>query len=89
MTDLVHLFKKLREAVEEQHWEVGVTVTLRAGRTVLVVDRAEAVADLQRFAAEDDPLASGELSAEVVSSMASWGKLQQPVLLLDIERIAA
>ncbi len=55
---------------------------------MIIVDRAEAVADLERIADADDPLASGELQADLVSRMARWKGAAQPVMLLDLDRIA-
>jgi hypothetical protein len=57
-------------------------------RTVLIVDRADAVADLERLSDDDDPLASGEMRADLVRRMARWAGAKAPVMLLDLERIA-
>ncbi|HYS81564.1 MAG TPA: chemotaxis protein CheW [Anaeromyxobacteraceae bacterium] len=89
LSDLLQLFEQIRRAVQDQHREIGVAAVLGGRRSVLIVDRAEAVADLERIADADDPLASGELQADLVSRMARWKGAAQPVMLLDLDRIAA
>lgn len=54
---LLDLFGRLRQAVVAQQREVGVLVRLGGRDAVLVVDRAEAVAELEVIPAGDDPLA--------------------------------
>lgn len=89
MQELLRLCKSIQRAVREQQREIGVTTILGGRRTVLVVDRAEAVADLERFSDDDDPLVSGELRADLVQRMARWSGAKAPVMLLDLDRIAA
>jgi chemotaxis signal transduction protein len=89
LQELLRLCKRIQGAVREQHREIGVTAILGGQRTVLVVDRAEAVTDLERFPDEDDPLVSGELRAHLVERMARWNGAKAPVMLLDLEKIAA
>ena len=89
LSDVLQLFEQIRRAVQDQHREIGVAAVLGGRRSVLIVDRAEAVAELERIADADDPLASGELQADLVSRMARWKGAAQPVMLLDLERIAA
>lgn len=87
--ELVRLFGAVRKAVVSQHREIGVVVSLAGRTTVLIVDVAEAVADLDLLAEEDDPLASGQLLLDLVQRIARWKGTQKPVLLLDVERITA
>lgn len=89
LQELLRMCKRIQQAVREQQREIGVTTLLGGRRTVLVVDRAEAVADLERFPDVDDPLVSGDLQAHLVERMARWSGAKAPVLLLDLERIAA
>lgn len=87
--ELLELFERLRQAVVAQQREVGVLVRLGARQAVLVVDRAEAVADLEPIASGDDPLAMGALHVELVPRLARWRGAAQPVLVLDLDRVAA
>jgi len=66
-------------------------VLVRLGQrpAVLVVDRAEAVAELQPIEAGDDPLAGGTLRIDLVPRLARWKGASQPVLVLDLDRVAA
>jgi chemotaxis signal transduction protein len=89
LQELLRMCKSIQRAVREQQREIGVTTLLRGQRTVLVVDRAEAVADLEQFADADDPLVSGQLEADLVQRLARWGGAKAPVMLLDLERIAS
>lgn len=89
LQDLLRMCKSIQRAVREQQREIGVTTLLGDQRTVLVVDRAEAVADLEQFADADDPLVSGELKADLVQRLARWSGAKAPVLLLDLDRIAS
>jgi hypothetical protein len=57
-------------------------------RTVLIVDRAEAVTDVEHISDADDPLVAGDLHADLVCRMARWSGASTPVMLLDLERIA-
>lgn len=87
--ELVRLFESTREILRRQHREIGVTVAHQERRTVFVVDSAEAVADLALFAAEDDPLLAGAVATPLVLRLARWTGAQQPVLVLDHERVVA
>lgn len=89
LVELVGLFHRIRQALREQKREIGVTTVLSGRRAVLVVDRAEAVADLERVADADNPLASGSLRAPLIERMARWGDAASPVMLLDLDRLAA
>lgn len=89
LAGLVGIFERTRQAVVAQQREVGVMVRLGGRDAVLVVDRAEAVADLQALDAGDDPLAAGALRVDLVPRLARWKDAAQPVLVLDLERLAA
>jgi purine-binding chemotaxis protein CheW len=86
---LVELFVQLRRTVVEQQKEVGVLVRLDGRDAVLVVDRAEAVVELGAIEPSDDPLAGGTLRVDLVPRLARWRGATQPVLVLDLERVAA
>jgi purine-binding chemotaxis protein CheW len=86
---LVALFARTRQAVVEQQKEVGVLVRLAGRAAILVVDRAEAVAELEDIEEADDPLAGGALRVDLVPRLARWRGASQPVLVLDLERVAA
>ena len=88
LQDLLRMCASIKRAVRDQQREIGVTTVVGGQRTVLVVDRAEAVADLEQFADEDDPLVTGDLRAHLVQRMARWSGAKAPVMLLDLERIA-
>ncbi|MFT3912832.1 MAG: chemotaxis protein CheW [Anaeromyxobacteraceae bacterium] len=87
LATLVEQFERTRAALHDARKEVGVTVELNGRRSVLIVDRAEAVADLEPIAAEDDPLAAGTLPVDLVRRLARWRGSPAPVLLLDVERV--
>jgi chemotaxis signal transduction protein len=87
LRELLQLFDGIRQTVQRQHREIGVMIVVGDRRTILVVDRAEAVADLGRISEHDDPVASGQVRAELVASLASWGGAKQPVMVLDVDRI--
>ncbi|OFX21168.1 MAG: hypothetical protein A2V77_12370 [Anaeromyxobacter sp. RBG_16_69_14] len=89
LEELVSLCGRLRQALRDQQREIGIMTVLAGRRTVLIVDRAEAVTDLERIPDADDPLASGEMQADLVHRMARWNGSKAPVLLLDVARIAA
>lgn len=86
---LIELFERTRKVIQEQQREVGVLVRLAGRAAVLVVDRAEAVAELEELGAADDPLATGALRVDLVPRLARWRGSAQPVLVLDLERVAA
>jgi hypothetical protein len=87
--ELIAIFERTRQIVREQQKEVGIVVHLRGRAVVLVVDRAEAVADLEEIAQADDPLHGGPLRVDLVPRLARWRGAPQPVLVLDLERVAA
>jgi len=89
LAELVEIFERTRQAVAGQQREVGVMVRLGGRAAVLVVDRAEAVADLEELRAADDPLAAGALRVDLVPRLARWRGAAQPVLVLDLDRVAA
>jgi purine-binding chemotaxis protein CheW len=89
LQQLVDQFERTRRTVLEQQKEVGVLVRLAGRAVVLVVDRAEAVVELEAIAATDDPLAGGALAVDLVPRLARWRGASQPVLILDLERVAA
>jgi purine-binding chemotaxis protein CheW len=84
---LLELFRLTRAAMREAHKEIGVTVELSGRRAVLVVDRAEAVADLEELSGDDDPLASAALTLDLFPRMARWRGSAAPVLVLDLARV--
>ena len=88
LEDLGQRFEQVRRALREQQHEIGVKTAIHGKRTVLIVDRAEAVADLERISDADDPLVSGEMQADLVYRMARWSGASAPVMLLDLERVA-
>jgi len=89
LAQLVVIFEQARRALAEQQKEVGVLVRLDGRAAVLVVDRAEAVVELEPIEAADDPLAAGSLRVDLVPRLARWRGAAQPVLVLDLERVAA
>ncbi len=89
LEELGRRFDQVRRALRAQQHEIGVKTAVHGQRTVLIVDRAEAVADLERISDADDPLVSGEMRADLVCRMARWSGASAPVMLLDLERIVA
>jgi len=89
LVTLIDLFEHTRQAIRDSHKEVGVTVELGGRRSVLIVDRAEAVAELEPFDEGNDPLAAGALRVDLVRRLARWRGSAAPVLLLDVDRLAA
>lgn len=81
------LFASIREAVVREQREIGVAVTARGKRFVLVVDTAEAVASLEPLPADRSPVQSGVLDLPGVVGMAFWRGSTAPVLLMDVERV--
>lgn len=84
---LLELFQLARASMREAHKEIGVTVELSGRRAVLVVDRAEAVAELEEISGDEDPLANAALSLDLFPRMARWRASPAPVLVLDLARI--
>lgn len=89
LSELLERFARLRDTVREQHKEIGVCARLDGRAAVFIVDRAEAVAELEPFPREDDPVAAGVLQAGFVRSLARWKGAKQPVLVLDLARLDA
>jgi len=88
LASLLDVFQLTRAAMREAHKEIGVTVELAGRRAVLVVDRAEAVADLEEIGGPDDPLANTALPVELFARMARWRGSAAPVLVLDLAQVA-
>jgi len=89
LVELVALFRRARDVLRTQHKEIGVCTQLAGRPAVLIVDRADAVAELEPFEAGADPVRDGVLRPELVSGLARWKGAPQPVLLLDLPRLAA
>lgn len=89
LVELIERFTRLRSSVREQHKEIGVCARVDGRAAVFIVDRAEAVAEIEPFAREDDPVAAGALQAGFVRSLARWKGARQPVLLLDLALLDA
>jgi len=88
LAELIGIFAQTIRVVRQQHREVGAVVRLGRREVVLIVDRADAVAELEAIEAGDDPLRDGSLRVELVSRLARWRGSPQPVLVLDLERLA-
>lgn len=86
---VVRVFTSIREALLREHREIGVAVTARGKRFVLVVDTAEAVTSLEPLPADRSPIHSGVLDLPGVVAMAFWRGSAAPVLLMDVEKVAA
>jgi chemotaxis signal transduction protein len=89
LAELIEVFARTAQVVRQQHREVGAVVRLGKREVVLIVDRADAVAELEPIEAGDDPLRDGTLRVELVSRLARWRGAPQPVLVLELERLAA
>lgn len=89
LSELVALFERTRNAVRAEHREIGVVTRLGAQAAVLAVDGAEAVAHVDAIAGDDDPVGSGALALDLVRALVRWRERPQPVLVLDLERVAA
>jgi len=85
---VIEQFGRIRRALRDQQREIGVTVTLGGRRCLVIVDRAEAVAELERIPSAEDPTAEGPLKSELALGLAHWSGARQPVVLLDIDRVA-
>ncbi|MBI5069443.1 MAG: chemotaxis protein CheW [Deltaproteobacteria bacterium] len=88
LAELISDFARVKEAIVAQRREIGIVLTLGGRDVVLAVDRAEAVADLTAVEAEEDPVRQGTLRPEFVSGLARWKAHEQPVLVLDVKRLA-
>ncbi len=89
LQELVALFARTRGAMRAQHREIGVCARVAGTTAVLVVDRAEAVAELEPIAEAEDPVASGVLRPELIGALARWKGSSRPVLVLDLDRLGA
>jgi chemotaxis signal transduction protein len=89
LAELVQLFQRTRDVLRAQHKEIGVCSRLGDRQVVLIVDRADAVTELEPFEAGADPIRDGVLRTELVSGLARWKGAPQPVLLLDLPKLAA
>jgi chemotaxis signal transduction protein len=88
LAELIGIFAQTSRVVRQQHREVGAAVGLGGRQVVLLVDRADAAAELEPIEAGDDPPRDGSLRVELVSRRARWRGAPQPVLVLDLERLA-
>lgn len=84
LAELLVRFSRAREIVRTEHRELGVVVAVGGRSSVLTVDRAEAVAPIEPFAGEDDPVSRGLLETPLVRSLARWRERPTPLLLLDL-----
>ena len=89
LAELIEIFARTSRVMRDQHKEVGAVVRLGSREVVVVVDRADAVAELEPIDPADDPLRDGSLRVALVSRLARWRGAPQPVLVLDLERLAA
>lgn len=89
LAQLVAQFERTRATLREEHKEIGVSTRVGHRRAVLIVDRADAVAELEPFAAGDDPLRDGVLRSGLVRSLGRWKGCDQPVLVLDLPRLSS
>jgi purine-binding chemotaxis protein CheW len=85
---MLEVFQRARDALRSQHREVGVAVHLQGKPVALVVDRAEAVAELAPLSDDDDPLRAGVLQTELMTGLGRWKGRDMPVMMLDLERLA-
>jgi purine-binding chemotaxis protein CheW len=89
LVEVIRLFESMRQALRQEHREVGVAVTLRGVPAVLIVDTAEAVVDIDEIATADDPFASGDLHVDLIRRMGWWRGKPTPVMVLDLEKLTA
>ncbi|MGC4001557.1 MAG: chemotaxis protein CheW [Anaeromyxobacter sp.] len=89
LAELIGIFARTRTLVREQRKEVGVTVQLGGRDAALIVDRAEAVTEVEPLPEKDDPLRGGALESHLVERMGRWKGSNAPVLLLSLEKVAA
>jgi purine-binding chemotaxis protein CheW len=89
LAECVRAFEAIRTAVRQEHREIGVIVEFARSRRVLIVDSAEAVADVEPFAEGDDPVARGDLRLPLVRQLGRWKGSERPVLLLDLQSFRA
>jgi len=89
LAELVRLFEQLRSVVRAQHREIGVAIAGAGQAAVAIVDRAEAVSDLEVIEGGEDPLETSHLGSALVARTARWAAAKQPVFVLDVARLAA
>lgn len=89
LATLVGVFAHTRKTMVSQFKEIGVTVQLGGRRSALLVDRAEAVTELDLLPPGSDPLSDGVLDRGLVVRLARLKAVQTPVLILDLARLAA
>lgn len=89
LSELLRQFDAARRAIAEQCKEIGIVVEAGRRRSVLIVDRAEAVAKVEPFAASDDPIQSGAVPVDLVARVGRWKGSPSPVMVLDVERVMA
>jgi len=89
LAQLVALFQSTRATLHQEHKEIGVWTKVGSRRAVLIVDRADAVAELEPFQEGDDPVREGVLKSGLVRSLGRWKGSPQPVLVLDLPRLSS
>ncbi len=89
LAQLIGLFEGARATLRAEHKEIGVWTRVGSRRAVLIVDRADAVAELEPFEAGDDPVREGVLRSGLVRSLGRWKGTPQPVLVLDLARLSS
>lgn len=87
LAELIALFASTRATLRAEHKEIGVWIQAGACRAVLIVDRADAVAELEPFEPGDDPVRDGVLESGLVRSLGRWKGTPQPILVLDLPRL--
>jgi purine-binding chemotaxis protein CheW len=89
LAEMVQLFQRTRAVLREQHREVGVSVELSGRPAALVVDRAEAVAEITLLGDDEDPLRGGLVESGLMLGLGRWKGHAAPVYVLDLARVAA
>lgn len=89
LAECLRAFEAIRRAVRQEHREIGVIVEIAHKRRVLIVDSAEAVADVEPFPEADDPVARGDVHIPLVRHLGRWRGSERPVLLLDLQSFGA
>ena len=89
LAQLVALFQGTRVTLRAEHKEIGVWARVGGRGVVLIVDRADAVAELEPFDAGDDPVREGVLRSGLVRALGRWKGSTQPVLVLDLARLSS
>jgi purine-binding chemotaxis protein CheW len=89
LVQLVALFESTRATLRGEHKEIGVWTRVGNRRAVLIVDRADAVTELEPFDEGADPVRDGVLRSGLVRSLGRWKGSTQPVLVLDLARLSS